>query len=141
PTHPPTHTTPINPDYPLPLDTPESITDENIHHNISCLSLFKVPGTDGISNSVLIFCKDILVLYLLPIYRAVFTLCTYYDPWREFTMVVLWKPGKSDHSLTKSYRPTALLNMTSKLLMAIVTEQLSHIAESNNLLLPTHFGG
>lgn len=132
---------PSDPDYPTPLSTPSQITEENICNNIARLSPFKAPGPDGISNSVFIHCRDALVPYLLPIFRAVFTLRTYYDPWKEFTTVVLRKPGRSNYALTKSYRPIALLNTTCKLLTAIVTEQLSHIVESNNLLPPMHFGG
>jgi len=45
------------------------------------------------------------------------------------------------HSVPKAYRPIALLNTTTKLLSALVTDRASFILESNNLLPPTHFGG
>ncbi|KAI6017341.1 hypothetical protein PISMIDRAFT_121391 [Pisolithus microcarpus 441] len=48
---------PLNYDYPIPVDTLDAIMEENINRNIARLSLYKAPGPDGISNSVLISCK------------------------------------------------------------------------------------
>jgi len=56
-------------------------------------------------------------------------------------MVVLRKPGKPDYSATKAYRPIALLNTMSKLLTAIVAEEMTHLLEHHDLLPNTHFGG
>ncbi|KAG2064713.1 hypothetical protein BDR04DRAFT_957286, partial [Suillus decipiens] len=80
------------------------------------LSPYKAPGPDGICNVVFIYCTDLLHPFLLHLFRAVFSHNTYYDPWCDFTMVVLHKPGKPDYTITKAYRPIVLLNTTCKLL-------------------------
>ncbi|KAF8836314.1 hypothetical protein BDN67DRAFT_884633, partial [Paxillus ammoniavirescens] len=53
----------------------------------------------------------------------------YYHPWREFTTVVLRKPGKPDYTVTKAFRSIALQNTTGKPLTSIVADQLSYLLE------------
>jgi hypothetical protein len=55
--------------------------------------------------------------------------------------VVLHKPGHPNYTTPKAYHLMALLNTTYKLISSIVTDQLTHILESNNLLSTIHFGG
>jgi len=66
---------------------------------IKRLGPYKAPGPDGIPNAMLIWNADLIVPYLGPLYRVTFKLGIYPDNWRESTMVVLRKPGKSDYSL------------------------------------------
>jgi len=73
--------------------------------------------------------------------NAVFTLKTYYEPWRESITVILQKPGKPDYTVPKAYRPIALLNTTAKLLSVIVTDRTLYLMESHRLLPDMHFGG
>ena len=128
--------------YPEAVQTPEPITTDQLKRNIAKLSPYKaLAGPDGICNIVYIRCADILVPYLLHLFRAVFTLKTYYDPWHEFVTVVLRKPGKPDYTVTKAYQPIALLNTMSKLLTAIVADEMTHLLEHHDLLPNTHFGG
>jgi hypothetical protein len=63
-----------------------------------------------------------------------------YPPWREFTTVVLHKPGKPDYMLPKVYQPIALMNTTYKLLSSVIANHLSDILEKHELIPPTHFG-
>ena len=51
-------------------------------------------GLDGIPNIVLQRCADILISRLTTIYRAIFNLNAYYDPWKEFTTVVSAKKAR-----------------------------------------------
>jgi hypothetical protein len=117
------------------------ITEQTIIQAIAKLSPYKAPGPDGICNVVFKQCSDLLLPHLLSIFKAVFNLETFYAPWRDFTTVVLRKPGRPDYIIPKSYRPITLLNTTYKLLSAVVANQLTHILESNHLLPNTHFGG
>ena len=55
-------------------------------------------------------------------------------------MVVLHKPGKHNYILAKAYHPIALLNMTGKLLMVVIADQLYCLLERYQLLPSTHFG-
>ena len=61
--------------------------------------------------------------------------------WKSFTTVVLRKPGKPKYDVPKAYRPIALLNMMWKVLMGIVADQLTYLAEEFQLLPVTHFSG
>lgn len=127
--------------YPTPVSNPIPITETQLSHSITKLSPYKAPGPDGICNIVFICCAALLKPFLLCLFRAVFTLNMYYPPWRDFTTVVLRKPGKPDYTAMKAYRPIALLNTTCKLLTAVVTDQMTYLLEHHNLLPDTHFGG
>lgn len=141
PPPPPTSSVPEDFEYPDPAAPFTPITTEHIEQAISNTSPYKAPGPDGICNIVFKRSSAQLTPYLLYIFRAVFTLKTYYEPWRDFTTVVLRKPGKVDYSAPKAYRPIALINTTCKLLTAIVTQQVTHILETHQLLPANHFGG
>ncbi|KIK79459.1 hypothetical protein PAXRUDRAFT_16324 [Paxillus rubicundulus Ve08.2h10] len=80
---------PIDYEYPTLVDSPGPITTAQIEKSIAKLSPYKAPGPDGISNTVLINCTEVLIPYLLPHFQTVCTLQIYHDPWREFIMAVL----------------------------------------------------
>ncbi|KAG2072177.1 hypothetical protein BDR04DRAFT_947538, partial [Suillus decipiens] len=65
------------------------ITDQQVHRAIAKLSLYKAPGLNGISNIVFMKCTDLLVPYMAPIFRAMFTLETYPDKWKCSSTIVL----------------------------------------------------
>ena len=50
-------------------------------------------------------------------------------------MVVLYKEGKADYLLLRSYRPIALENTFSKILERIIAEYIADIAKEYALLL------
>ncbi|KAF8835919.1 hypothetical protein BDN67DRAFT_862921, partial [Paxillus ammoniavirescens] len=141
PPPPVTSSIPTEYEYPTPVKSSGPITEALVEKSILKLSPYKAPGPNGISNAVFKFCSKALIPYLLLLFRAAFTLNTYHDPWREFTTAVLRKPGKTDYTLTKFYRPIALLNTTCKLLTAIVADQLTYLIETHELLPSTHFSG
>jgi hypothetical protein len=64
-----------------------------------------------------------------------------YEPWKQFTTVVLRKPGKPKYNVPKAYRPIALLNTMVKVLTAILAEQMMYYAEQHKMLPANHFGG
>jgi len=138
---PATSTVPANYDYPEPLPNPPEITIEQIHNQIKQLSSYKASGPDNIPNIVLQKSIDIIEEHLLQIYRAILTLDTYVDSWREFTTIVLRKPGKPDYEVTNAYRPIALLNTMAKVLTAIIADEISRTVERELLLPENHFGG
>ncbi|KAF8545790.1 hypothetical protein OG21DRAFT_1367976, partial [Imleria badia] len=127
-------------DYPDPIPEPQDITTEQLECSINKLSPMKALGPDGIKNIIFKKCSTTLVPHLLRLFRAVFLLNMYFDPWRDFITVVLRKPGKSNYAIPKAYCPIALLNTTGKLLMAVIADQLTYLLETHNLLPDTHFG-
>lgn len=128
-------------DYPTPVCKLDAITRDQIRRHLRKLKPYKAPGPDTIPNIVLSKCADVLIHRLYHIYTAIIRQGNYYEPWKQFTTVVLRKPGKPKYNVPKAYRPIALLNTLAKLLSAIIAEQLMFYAEKYNLLPPNHFGG
>ncbi|EIM89355.1 uncharacterized protein STEHIDRAFT_38410, partial [Stereum hirsutum FP-91666 SS1] len=127
-------------DDPIP-GTYHNFSRAQIRAQVSKLSPYKAPGPDGIPNVVLMKCIDVIIDRIFFIFRAIFTLRTYYGPWKEFLTIVLRKFGRAAYDLAKSFRPIALLCTLAKLLSALVAGQLSYLTERHQLLPATHFGG
>lgn len=127
--------------YPDPIAPHSQFTREEIIRAIIKLHGYKAPGPDSICNIVYKQCANTLVPYLTHLFNAAFTYRTFYEPWKQFTTVVLHKLGKPNYTIPKAYRPIALLNTLGKLLMAVVAERLTYILEHHQLLPNTHFGG
>jgi ribonuclease HI len=134
-------TIPPNYQYPEPLPDPEPITKEQVIRQIKRLSPYKAHGPDGIPNVVLQRCIEIIEDRLLTIYQAIAQRNLYFDPWREFTTVVLRKPSKPSYDNPKAYRPVVLLPTLAKVLTAIMADTMSRLVEKHNILPNTHFGG
>ena len=140
-TKPPTSLVPQDYD-PLPLlPAPTQVTEEQIRYHIMKTSPYKAPGPDKIPNIMLQKSANLIVPYLLPIYRSVIGHGIYYQGWQKFITCVLWKPGKPSYKVPKAYRPIALLCTMAKVLTSIVSKDLISIAEQQQLLPDMHFGG
>ncbi len=127
--------------YPAPRFTFRPITDDQVHSAIRALHSFKAPGPDAIPNEVYKHCADTLSPILGTLFRATFTLQYYPDCWKLSDTIVLQKPGKSDYTVAKSWRPIALLNCMSKILSRCVADVLVFEAEKRSLLANLQFGG
>ena len=127
--------------FPPPVCGLDTITRDQIRRHLNKLKPYKAPGPDNIPNIVLTKCADLLIHRLYHIFTAITKRGMYYEPWKQFTTVVLRKPSKPKYSVPKAYRPIALLNTTAKLLSTIIAEQLMYYTEKFNLLPPNHFGG
>jgi hypothetical protein len=128
-------------EYSPPCTTFENITDKQIHHAIKRLKPYKGMGPDQHSNSLYTHCHELLVPHLGPYYRTTFNLKHYPSRWKYSTTAVLRKPDKPNYSLPKAYCPITLLNMIGKILSSIISEDLVHLSETQNLLPANHFGG
>jgi hypothetical protein len=126
---------------PTPICKANPISRVQLRRALARLKPFKAPGPDGIPNIVLSKCADIIESRFWYILTAIFEKGWYYAPWKNFTTVVLRKPGKPKYNVPKAYRPIALLNTMGKVLTSIVTEQLTYYTEKFALLPPLHFGG
>jgi hypothetical protein len=58
-------------------------------------------------------------------------------PWTEVKVVVIPKPGKTDYSVPKSYRPISLLECTGKVLKKIIARCLGSDVDHFDLLGPS----
>ena len=61
--------------------------------------------------------------------------------WKTVRIVTLRKPGKSDYTIPKAFRPISLIPTVSKGLEAVVAARLSYITEQYGLLPENHLGG
>jgi hypothetical protein len=130
-----------NRNYPEQLPMYSKITHKQIKRHLDKLSPYKATSTNEIPNIILNKCADILIPYLIQIFRATFKLRIYTGKWQEIITCVLRKPGKPRYDLLKAYHPIALLNTIAKLLSSIVAEEITYIAKTHMLLPDTHFGG
>lgn len=128
-------------EYPAPLPDPPQITPEQFLRHIRKPSPYKAHGPDDIPNVVLQQCVPLIHERLIRIYQAILNLNVYHNPWREFTTVVLRKPGKPSYVVPKAYRPIALLSTLAKVLTSLVAEIISNLVETYQLIPKTHFGG
>jgi hypothetical protein len=119
----------------------DKITKEQIKKHLAKLKPYKAPGPDGIPNIVLTKCDNVILDRLFLIFEYMVEKGTFYEPWKQFTTVVLRKPGKPKYNVPKAYRPIALLNTMVKLLTAVVAEMMMYYAEEHSLLPANHFGG
>ncbi|KAI0365273.1 hypothetical protein BV20DRAFT_928603, partial [Pilatotrama ljubarskyi] len=99
---------PLSP-YPQPRFRYRPITDAQVHQAITTLCSFKLPGPDVIPNEVYKHCTDTLTPILGSLFRATFTLGYYPERWKVSDTVVLQKPGKTDYTVAKAWRPITLL--------------------------------
>ena len=111
--------------YPDPLPDPPPITCEQLEAQICHLSPYKASSPDEIPNIVLQKSFNLIADYLLHIFQTVFTLQTYYKPWKHFTTIVPRKPGKPDYEIPKAYHPIALLCTMGKVLTVLIAEDMS----------------
>ena len=132
---------PANFPYPPPAFICPSISDSSIHEAITNLKEHKASGPDMIPNEVFLHCRNELIPFLGPIYRATFDLSYYPDDWKISNTVVLRKPGKPDYTDANAYRPIALLNCIAKILSACVAAILVHETETRALLPNGHILG
>ena len=128
-------------EYPEPLPDPPQLTMDQLIRHIYKMAPYKAHGPDGIPNIVLQKCADVIAPRLLCIYRAILQDRIYFEPQKEFTTVVLRKPGKPSYEVPKAYRPIALISTMAKVLTSVVAENLSQLVEQHRLLPRTHFEG
>src|SRR5271168_2650149 len=117
------------------------ITNNHIKKAIKRLKPHKAPGMNGIPNSILTNCADILTPYLGPIFRATFDLEHYPKQWKKYITVAVRKPGKPDYTIANAYRPIALFDTMAKVLSSCVKDILEHHTDKLHLLPATQFGG
>jgi hypothetical protein len=127
-------------EYPEPVCAFRNITNDQVARAIDKLKPYKAVMENDLANIALKKTKDLIIPHLSPIYRATFTLRTYPAQWKTYDSIVLRKPGRTDYTIAKSYRPVVLLKTLGKPLSMAVAEDITYIAEKHQLLPPQHFG-
>ncbi|CAF4919851.1 unnamed protein product [Pieris macdunnoughi] len=84
------------------------ITNEKVTWAINSFLPFKAAGLDGIFPGLLRWSGNLIVDYLVSVFRA--CIAHRYIPlkWREVKILFIPKPGKEDYTQAKSFRPISL---------------------------------
>lgn len=65
---------------------------------------------------------------------------TFPSEWKKAVLAIVPKPGKTNMTDIKSYRPVSLLPVPGKILDKLITSRVNHHLESNNCLLHNQHG-
>jgi len=111
------------------------ITEDRIKWAIGSFAPFKTPGLDGIYSVFLQKELRFLLYSICCIYRA--SLSSGYIPkiWREISVTFLPKPGKTDYTTAKAFRPISLTSFLLRGLEKLVDRYLRDGPLAN---LPIH---
>lgn len=90
----------------------------------------KVSGEDSIPNLILKLIIDVLLPHLYRIFNACLDIGFRPTHFRASVTIVLRKPGRSDYTVAKAYRPIALFNNLGKSLEFILARRITYLAET-----------
>lgn len=92
----------------------------------------KAPGNDGITTGMLRKAWPIFALEITNLFKVCLENATFPRTWKEAKLVVLPKPGKTDITSPKSYRPVSLLPTIAKALETMMIQDLEEETDLNN---------
>jgi len=100
------------------------------------------PGPDRLPLGFLKACGPPFLQALLPIAQASFRLSYFPKAFKEATVIVIPKPGKTQAQLRKAggWRPISLLSATGKILEATLASRLARAAEEAGILPDEQMG-
>ena len=127
--------------YPQEVTYEPQITIRQIREAINRLSPNKAPGPDEITNRVLKNTLPVIEHHLQALMQASLNLGHFPKPFKSTITVVLRKPNKPDYTKTKAYRPVALECTLGKVMESVITEIMSYLTETHELLPTHHYGG
>lgn len=126
--------------YPVPQESRQEVTQEEVSTAIAGLKADKAPGPDGIPNRVLKVLDGVMTQKLTPIFNACASLAYHPRAFKEVHTIILKKPDKRNLTIPKAYRPIALLNTMGKVLEIIMAKKITNLAETHKLLPEQHMG-
>ena len=100
------------------------VTDERVEWAISLFAPFKSPGLDGIFPALLQKGLDIILSRLVSLFRACVALGYVPYQWRTSRVVFLPKPGRTDYTQVKSFRPISLTSFLMKTVERLIDRYL-----------------
>jgi hypothetical protein len=112
-----------------------------IREAINKLNPDKASGSDEIMNHVLKNILPIIEHHLQSLMQASLDLDHFPKSFKRTIIVVLRKPNKSDYIRAKAYRSMALEYILGKIMESIISEIISYLTETHELLPAQHFGG
>ncbi len=89
--------------------------EDRVRWAVDSFMPYKAPGPDGIYPMCLQKRLDLIIRYLIKVYRDSIAMGHTPKPWRDVRVVLIPKPG-TEHSLVKSYHPISLSSFMLKTL-------------------------
>jgi hypothetical protein len=117
-----------------------TLTRQQLERAVGKLAPDKAPGPDEITNRILKKNFSHLQTHLLTLAQACLDMGYFPSIFKKTLTIVLRKPNKPDYTKPNVYRPIALECTIGKILESIITELLSYLIETHNLLPANHFG-
>lgn len=106
-----------------------NITEREIEDIINNMNLKKAPGVDCISADMIQFPHDAEPDGFTILINKIFKFCYFPKAWKRATLIPLMKPGKTDRTNTKNYRPIWLIPVLRKLLEGVLANRIEHQVE------------
>jgi hypothetical protein len=128
-------------EYPDEAPHETRVTISQVREAVNKLAPNKAPGPDEITNRVLKSTLPTIERHIQALAQASIHLGHFPKAFKHTSTVVLRKPGKSDYTKVKAYRPIALENTLGKVLESIMADIISYLTETHELLPPQHYGG
>lgn len=100
------------------------ITEDKLRWAISSFQPFKSAGPDGIFPALLQWGSELILGRLVRIMRACLALGYIPKAWRETNVIFIPKPGRSDYTNPKSFRPISLTSFLLKTMERLVERDL-----------------
>lgn len=117
------------------------ITVRQVREAVAKLTPDKAPGPDEITNRVLKNTLPIIESHIQVLMQASLRLGHFPKPFKHTSTIVLRKPSKPDYTKAKAYRPIALESTLGKVMESIMTDLMSYLTETYQLLPEQHYGG
>jgi len=102
---------------------------------ISCLLNNIVLKLDRILNKALKTYRLLIIPWLIDIARVYFIIGYYLRLRKAIITIILYKKGKADYLLLRSYCPIALKNTLNKILKKVIVNYIANKVEKYTLLL------
>jgi Reverse transcriptase (RNA-dependent DNA polymerase) len=114
------------------------IREEEIATALRDTSLSSAPGPSGIGYLLIRWAFEASPGLFIHLFSHALSLGRH--PWGNSTVVIIPKPGKSDYTVAKAYRPISLLECCGKLLEKVVAARLAWDIDHMSLIGNRQFG-
>ena len=115
-----------------------SVRPEEVEKIIKELKNSSASGTDWIDTAILKTSKEIILPALTHIINLSIGTSKFPEQWKIAKVIPLWKGKDAIKTVTKSYRPVALLPIASKVLERVIHEQINEHMKTNQFWHPNH---
>jgi hypothetical protein len=100
------------------------VTFRRVEWAIDSFPLYKSPGVEGIFPALLQQAREVVIPYLVRIFRACLATACVPAIWRQVKVVFIHTPGRNTYSGPRDYRPISLTSFLLKTMERLVDRYL-----------------